>query len=272
MKVFVLGSNGMLGKYVSTYLKEYYEVIGVNRNLIDGSNTSENEIEITLSNLSIKKDDVLINCVGAIKPRVDELGDLNAIKVNSVFPRMLANVCEKLNVKMIHPTTDCVYTGKKGSYTENDTYDVNDVYGMTKALGEPNNCNVIRTSIIGEEVNQTRSLIEWVKSQKNNSVFGFTNHYWNGVTCLQFAKICKTIIENNSFWFGTRHVFSNTVTKKELVEYISQVYDLNIVVNPKETEIPCDRSISSIYENEFKVPNLKEQLEELKEFSKSLYK
>jgi len=271
MKVFVLGTTGMLGKYVSTFLKEYYEVIEVNRNLIDGSNTSEKEIENALSDSSIKKDDVLINCVGAIKPRVDELGDLNAIKVNSVFPRMLANVCEKLNVKMIHPTTDCVYTGKKGSYTENDTYDVNDVYGMTKALGEPNNCNVIRNSIIGEEVNQTRSLIEWVKSQKNNSVFGFTNHYWNGVTCLQFAKICKSIIDKNNFWVGTRHVFSNTVTKKELVEYISQVYDLNIVVNPKETEVPCDRSISSIYENEFLIPDLKEQLKELKEFSKSLY-
>ena len=113
----------MLGNYVSTYLKDYYEVIKVGRNLIDGSNTSENEIESVLLNLSIEKNDIIINCAGAIKPRVDELGDLNAIKINSVFPRMLANVCEKLEVKMIHPTTDCVYTGNKGSYNENDKYD-----------------------------------------------------------------------------------------------------------------------------------------------------
>ena len=182
MKVYVFGSRGMLGKYVRTYLENYYEVIEVNRNIIDGSDTTEFEIEDRLLNLFINKGDVVINCVGAIKPRVDELGDLNAIKVNSVFPRMLANVCEKLEVKMIHPTTDCVYTGNKGSYTENDKCDVNDVYGMTKSLGEPNNCMVIRTSIIGEEVGQTRSLIEWVKSQKDNTVFGFTNHFWKGLS------------------------------------------------------------------------------------------
>ena len=106
--------------------------------------------------LHVKSGDVIINCIGTIKPRVDSLGDLNAILVNSVFPRVLANVCETLGVNMIHPTTDCVYTGTKGSYDETDKYDVNDVYGMSKALGEPNNCTVIRTSIIGEEVGQTR--------------------------------------------------------------------------------------------------------------------
>jgi dTDP-4-dehydrorhamnose reductase len=271
MKVFVFGSNGMLGNYVSTYLKDYYEVIKVGRNLIDGSNTSENQIENVLLNLSIEKNDIIINCAGAIKPRVDELGDLNAIKINSVFPRMLANVCEKLEVKMIHPTTDCVYTGNKGSYNENDKYDVNDVYGMTKALGEPQNCTVIRTSIIGEEVGQTRSLIEWIKSVKGQTVFGFTNHYWNGVTCLQFAKICKEMIERNLFWSGTRHIHSNTVSKKELVELISEVYDLDVQVTPKETEISCDRSISSTYTHEIEIPTLKQQIEELKDFSKTLY-
>lgn len=272
MKVYVFGSRGMLGNYVSTYLKEFYDIIEVNRNILDGSNTNEKEIESVLNNLSVQGGDVVINCIGAIKPRVDELGDLNAIKINSVFPRMLANVCEKLNVKMIHPTTDCVYTGNKGSYDENDKYDVNDVYGMTKALGEPNNCMVIRTSIIGEEVGQNRSLIEWVKSQKNNTVFGFTNHFWNGVTCLQFAKICKQVMDKDLYWVGTRHLHSNTVSKKELVDLISESYDLSVKVTPKETEISCDRSINSIYTQDIEIPNLKVQIDELREFSKSLYK
>lgn len=272
MKVYVFGSKGMLGKYVTTYLENYYEVIEINRNIIDGSDTTEFEIEDRLTNLFINNGDVVINCYGAIKPRVDELGDLNAIKINSVFPRMLSNVCEKLNVKMIHPTTDCVYTGNKGSYNENDKCDVNDVYGMTKSLGEPENCMVIRTSIIGEEVGQTRSLIEWVKSQKGNTVFGFTNHFWNGVTCLQFAKICKETIEKNLFWVGTKHLHSNTVSKKELVELISDSYNLNVTVTPKETELSCDRSISTIHDHEIEIPSLKVQIDELKEFSKSLYK
>ena len=273
MKVFVIGSTGMLGKYVSTYLKDYYDLVEINRKDIDVSSIKESELKSRFINLNINEGDVVINCVGAIKPRVDELGDLNAILVNSVFPRILANVCEEFKVKMIHPTTDCVYTGNKGNYSENDIYDVADVYGMSKALGEPKNCTVIRTSIMGEEVNQGRSLIEWVKSEKNKTVFGFTNHFWNGVTCLEFAKICKKMIDNNIFWLGTKHLHSNTLNKKELVELISSSFNLNVNVIEKQTEKSCDRRITSIYNdiNQFNIPNLKTQLEELKEFSKSLY-
>ena len=272
MKIYVLGGTGMLGKYVTTYFKNYYEVVEINRNTLDASNTSEQEIEEVLKKLSVNGNDVVINCVGTIKPRVDELGDLNAIKVNSLFQRMMSNVCEKLGIKIIHPTTDCVYTGNKGSYNENDKYDVNDVYGMTKALGEPQNCTVIRTSIIGEEVGQTRSLIEWVKSVEGQTVFGFTNHFWNGMTCLQFAKVCKEIIEKNLFWLGIKHFHSNTVSKKELVETISEIYNLNVNVTPKETEIACDRSICSVHSHNVEIPSLDKQIQELKEFSKSLYK
>lgn len=274
MKIFVLGATGMLGKYVSKYLSENFDVIDVNRNILDASNMSEEKLDFIFSNqLKIKENDVIINCVGTIKPRVDELGDINAIVVNSIFPRILANVSNKFKAKLIHPTTDCVYTGLKGNYNENDKYDVGDVYGMTKALGEPNNCTVIRTSIIGEEVGQARSLVEWVKSNKNNTVFGFTNHMWNGVTCLQFAKIVETIIVKNLFWLGTKHVHSDKVSKKELVELISKIYELNISVTPKETEIKCDRTLSSIYEinDLLGVPTLNEQIIEMKKFHSILF-
>ena len=195
MKIYVLGSKGMLGRYVSTYLNDYYDVVNLSRDEVDASKVREEELRAKLHNLGIKKGDVVINCIGTIKPMVDALGDLNAIQVNSVFPRLLANVCEDMKVKLIHPTTDCVFTGLKGKYNENDIHDISDVYGRTKSLGEPNNCTVIRTSIIGEEVGQGRSLVEWIKSSSNTTVFGFTNHYWNGVTCLQFAKICEKIID-----------------------------------------------------------------------------
>jgi dTDP-4-dehydrorhamnose reductase len=274
MKVFVIGSTGMLGKYVSTYLKEHYDLVEISRKDIDVSNIKESELRSKFVHLKIKEGDVVINCAGTIKPRVDELGDLNAVLVNSVFPRILANVCEYYKVKMIHPTTDCVYTGNKGEYSENDTYDVSDVYGMSKALGEPKNCTVIRTSIIGEEVNQGRSLIEWVKSEKNKTVFGFTNHFWNGVTCLEFAKICKKMIDNNLFWVGTKHLHSNKLNKKELVELISKSFNLNVTVIEKETDKKCDRSMCTIYKNieDFEIPTLEEQLIELNKFSKNLYK
>jgi len=274
MKVFVIGGSGMLGKYVSTYLKDYFSVIEINRKIIDASKINEENLIEGLKSVGIVENDVIINCAGTIKPRVDELGDLNAILVNSVFPRVLANVCENIKVKLIHPTTDCVYSGNKGNYNENDKYDISDVYGMSKAMGEPNNCTVIRTSIIGEEVNQGRSLIEWIKSEKNKTVFGFTNHLWNGVTCLEFAKICKKMIDNDLFWVGTKHLHSNTVNKKELVEMISEVFNLNVTVVEKQTDVACDRSLSTIYDtaNVFSIPPLYEQINELYTFSNKLYK
>ena len=271
MQVIVLGSKGMLGKYVWSYLNKF-ECVGVNRDSLDASTVTEEKLEqLFIKELKTERGDVVINCMGTIKPRVDSLGDLNAILVNSVFPRVLANFCEKYGLKLIHPTTDCVYTGSKGSYNEHDKYDVSDVYGMSKAIGEPNNCTVVRTSIIGEEVNQGRSLVEWVKSSANTTVNGFTNHFWNGVTCLQFAKICEEIIKTDNFWTGIKHIHSNTLNKQELVQTISDVYGLNITVTPVETPVACDRSMSTIYDTGIVVPTLKQQIEEMKEFSKILY-
>ena len=275
-KIFVLGASGMLGRYVSKYLKSIgWYVIEIGRKELDASNITNNLTAIMdTAFIDVSEGDIVINCMGTIKPRVDELGDYNAIQVNSLFPRLLADACEHLKAHMIHPTTDCVYTGSKGSYNEDDQFDVGDVYGMSKALGEPSNCTVIRTSIIGEEVGQGRSLVEWVKSQKDSTVFGYTNHYWNGITCLEFAKVCDAMIEENIWWKGTKHLHSNTLNKKELVETISDVYNLNITVTPKEVEIGCDRSMSTIYPANldlFEIPSLRTQIEEMKEFSNTLY-
>ena len=273
MKIFVLGSKGMLGRYLVKYLSQYYKVIEINRDIIDASKETIETLSEKLKD-KIHNGDTVINCMGAIKPRVDQLGDLNAIQVNSVFPRVLANFCSDIGANLIHPTTDCVYSGLKGNYNENDKYDVSDVYGMSKAMGEPQNCTIIRTSIIGEEIGQSRSLVEWVKSNANKNVFGFTNHFWNGVTCLQFSKICKQIIDNHMFWKGTKHIFSNPLTKKELVETISEVYGLNITVTPKETEVMCDRTLSTIntLNKDLNIPSLKDQIVEMRDFSEILYK
>lgn len=271
MKIYVLGSSGMLGKYVSKYLGQKYTIVEINRDVIDASTVNKESLMAKMFHLGIHKGDVLINCVGTIKPRVDELGDTNAIIVNSVFPRILSKTCLEMGVNMIHPTTDCVYSGLKGSYTEEDKYDVSDIYGMSKAMGEPSDCTVIRTSIIGEEVGQKRSLVEWVKSNANNTVFGFTNHHWNGVTCLQFAKICEEIINKHLYWKGIKHIHSNSLNKKELVETISNIYGLNITVTPKETPTMCDRTLSSVYDTGIAIPSLEQQIIEMKEFSNILH-
>ena len=270
MKVLVFGASGMLGKYISTYLKgNEFNVQDVGRKDVDANDTRVQLQKFIQENTT--SGDVIINCMGTIKPRVADVGEKATILTNSIFPRELADLCAQYNIHLIHPTTDCVYDGLDGNYNEESKHNIDDVYGMSKSLGEPFNATVIRTSIIGEEVKQGRSLVEWVKSEKGNSVFGFTNHMWNGVTCLQFAKICEDIINNNEYWYGVRHIHSNTLNKKELVETISEVYDLGMTVVPKETETKCDRSLSSIYEHQFNIPSLRDQIIEMKDFSPVLY-
>ena len=273
MKVYVFGYKGMLGRYVYSYLKlKNYDAVGITRNEIDAAEYSEEELRALLFHNGFKKDDVIINCMGTIKPQVDKFGTLPAIKINSVFPHHLSNVCEKEGYKMIHITTDCVFSGKDGLYKENSPHDCTDVYGKTKSLGEPSNCTVMRTSIIGEEIGQSRSLIEWIKSMKDKSANGFTNHNWNGLTCLQVAKVFENIIADNKYWKGVRHIFSpNILTKYELVKTVSNIYDLDIKVVPVEAVGKCDRSMSTIYDDyKFDIPTIEEQIIELRDYKKNL--
>lgn len=262
----ILGSNGMLGRYVYHHFQylNNYKVTGITRKEFDVEKDSINKL-FPLTNCP----NVIINCIGVIKPRVDELGVLPSILVNSVFPHVLSNECYNQNIKMIHITTDCVFSGKKGLYTEEDEHDVTDTYGRTKSLGEPSNCTVIRTSIIGEEANQKRSLVEWIKSNKNSNINGFINHQWNGVTCLQLSKVIHKIIDTQTYWNGVRHVFSNKLNKYELLNIINDVYNLNINITPIESKTPCDRSLSTVYleiNDSFDIPDLYNQIEEMHDF------
>lgn len=273
MRIFVLGNKGMLGRYVYTYLKsKKHDVIGLSRENMDVSKSTYNEsnLKMLLEHFDVQKNDVVINCIGTIKPMVDKYGTLNAIKVNSLFPHLLSDACEKIGCKMIHITTDCVFSGKRGMYSEDDLHDCTDVYGKTKSLGEPANCTVMRTSIIGEEVGQGRSLVEWIKSMKNKPAKGFINHNWNGMTCLQVAKIFEDIIVNNKYWQGVRHVPSpNIINKFELVSAVSKTYELNIEITAAEDKNPIDRTMVSKFnplESNFDIPTIEQQIVEMKEF------
>jgi dTDP-4-dehydrorhamnose reductase len=268
MKILILGSSGMLGKYVSTYFKSKYDnVLSASRLDFEVNVSTNNQsIEKFLKDKNITENDVVINCIGLIKPQVDKYGSTLSIVVNSLFPNLLADECAKIKAKMIHITTDCVFSGKKGNYLETDTHDVSDTYGRTKSLGEPNSCTVIRTSIIGEEVGQKRSLVEWIKSNSNKEINGFDDHFWNGLTCLQVAKVIDQIIKEDNFWIGVRHVFSNKVDKYELLNIVNEIYNLNIKINKKTSGNYCDRSMGSNFLNNFDIPDLRKQIQEMKDF------
>ena len=261
--ILVLGSNGMLGTYIMEYFRRIpsFNVVGLTRKEFDAATDD-------VKHLDVHKYDVVINCIGTIKSVVDSVGTLNTILINSVFPHKLAVECETHNTRLIHITTDCVFDGATGHYSELDLHNPTDVYGKTKSLGEPLNAMVIRTSIIGEELQTKRSLIEWVKSNHNNTVNGYTNHTWNGVTCLELAKFIGGVIQNETYWTGIRHIFSpNEVTKLELVTMIAKAFNIKMSILHAETPVHVYRTLTSIYDHP--IPRtLEEQINELPGFFK----
>lgn len=266
--IYVLGHNGMLGRYTYRYLlSRGYDVVAVGRAQVDATRATRNRIR----SAGIRSKDVVINCIGAIKHKEFVAKETYAL-VNGAFPHILAAACNDVGCRLIHVTTDCVFDGLEGNYDENHYHNARDAYGMSKSIGEPEEATVIRTSIIGEEVGQAKSLVEWIKSNKGKEVNGFTNHHWNGITCLQFAKVCEKIIEEDMFWAGVKHIVSPTaVNKMELVQMVSDVYGLGIMVNPFETPVKCDRTLSSVRDEiEIEIPELLEQIEEMKKFGKVL--
>jgi dTDP-4-dehydrorhamnose reductase len=176
----------------------------------------------------LRPGDYIINCIGVIKPHINENSNesvINAIKVNSLFPRDLYELLRKKEVKVIQIATDCVFSGLKGDYSEKDMHDCLDVYGKTKSLGEVTGENFmnLRCSIIGPEIKSSKSLFEWIKNQeKNTNLKGFEDHIWNGVTTTVFGQICLGIVRNNLFQSGTFHLVpKDKVSKYELLSLIS---------------------------------------------------
>jgi len=268
MKVYVLGCTGMLGRYVYRYLKGTgkYKVIGTTRKYLDAEKASY----FAMESVGMVRGDVVINCIGQIKQHAD-VPEARYLALNTLFPISMAKICKDIGAHFIHVTTDCVFKGNGGNYTETATHDAEDIYGISKSMGEPRNCTVIRTSIIGEELKGKASLLEWVKSNAGKTINGFTNHRWNGITCLQFAKICEQIIDKEQYWIGVRHVTSPTaVNKYELSGMISSTFDLGITIKEFETPDPCDRTMESHYVPIFDVPELPVQLQELKDFGNIL--
>lgn len=262
MKILITGSTGMLGYTVAEYFtRKGYTVATLNRNSINFATCSFNDLNGVVVAISPQ---VIINCAGMIKQRTN-VSTADFIKVNSVLPNWLAAIANDLNIPMIHPTTDCIFSGQKGGYTENDPMDVTDIYGVSKYLGEFNTATIIRSSIVGEEKQNQLSLLEWVRSNRGKTVKGFTNHYWNGITCHKMAQIMEDIISKNLFWRGPIHVFSNDVTKAELVTIISKVYDLGVTVEPVGGD-KYDRTLRSIYGLNFDTADIEKQITDQKEF------
>jgi len=266
-KVLILGANGMLGSMVYDYLSKQadFDLRATVRNKHDLDKQDDFFIfdasTDKLENIFVKfKPDYIINCIGIINKYCqdgDASGVAKAIGINALFPYILAQAAKAIDARVIQIATDCVFSGRAGNYTESATHDALDVYGKTKSLGEARLDNIlhIRCSIIGPEIEHKVSLLEWfLKQEPGQTINGFANHRWNGVTTLQFAQLCQQIIDkgNNNFdkllktnW--VHHYVPNTsVSKYELLNIFNKVFETNyniIKVNQDGPDI--DRTLDT---------------------------
>lgn len=271
MRILVTGANGMLGFAVNSYFNAMkHDVLSITRSEFDIAKEPFLVFERIILNF---KPDLIINCSGVIKPQIAKNSIEDVLRVNSIFPHNLAKFSVKNKIKTIHITTDCVYSGLKGKYTETDYYDATDVYGMSKNSGEPTNIMTLRTSIIGEERGQGRSLLEWARGQKDKEVNGFTNHRWNGLTTVRLAQAIEQIINNNLYETGLFHLHSPDMpTKFELLQMLSKTYKLNLKIKAIEAADYCDRTLSSDFNLASKLikETVAEQIDQMSLFFKEV--
>jgi UDP-N-acetylglucosamine 4,6-dehydratase/5-epimerase len=267
VSLIVLGSTGMLGSHIVRYFRDFpnYQVIALDRKMLNITTDTLPSLQNTLENLGKRFPlVVLVNCIG--KTNKVNASEKEFDLINVQLPHALNHICSKNNWKFIQPSTDCVFSGSRPSgqgYSETDQSDATDLYGHSKYLGE---CGmVIRLSIIGKETAVVkRGLYEKVLSSPGMN--GYTNHHWNGVTCLEYAKILQQIIQNNLWWIGVRHIVPDyIVTKEQLISSIKNVNKLNICITPTVEHLN-NRVLTTIYNTKIYINNLDTQLIQLKDF------
>ena len=192
------------------------------------------------------KPEIVLNCIGVIKQLKEAKDPILSIEINSLFPHKLANYIANAKTRLIHISTDCVFSGLKGNYKEFDNSDAKDLYGRTKHLGELinyDNCITLRTSIIGPELKGKVSLLEWFLSQKN-PIKGFTNAIYSGFTTLELINIIESYIIKKPSKNGLYHLSSNPISKYELLKIIAKTYNVKTEIEPDE-EFKNNKSLNS---------------------------
>ena len=266
--ILVLGSSGMLGHVVTKYFEEKsYDVYNLSHRIkinerteiMDVTNFSE--FDKYLNKLKV---DVIVNCIGILNEDAENNPD-KAILLNSYLPRFLEKKYMNTKVKIIQISTDCVFSGKTGNYTEDSFRDGDSIYARTKTLGEINNNKdlTIRTSIIGPDINEDGiGLFHWFMNQKG-TIYGFKNAYWTGVTTIELAKGIEKLIKNDVA--GLYHFVPNEkISKYNLLNIIAEIFNRNITIIPKEDYYVDKSLINTRTDCKYVIPTYREMIEEMK--------
>lgn len=285
MKILVLGGDGMLGHQLLKSLSPHHDVSVTLRRelaayraygLFDSSNSHDNvdvlDRDRLLDLISEVRPDWVMNAVGIVKQRPQANEVIPSLKVNSLLPHELSLIVRCAGARLVHFSTDCVFSGRKGAYAESDQPDPVDLYGRSKLLGEVDaaHCLTLRTSIIGHELSRRKSLIEWFLAQRGR-VFGFRKAIYSGFTTIELARVLDRIITDYPDASGVWHLASAPIDKFSLLEIVKKQYGLDTEIVPDDAFV-CDRSLDgSRFEAAFdyQPPSWERMISEMREQHRS---
>lgn len=259
MKILVLGASGMIGSAMVRVLGENsaWEVFGTLRSedakrfflpavagkLLPGVDIDNQDTLLRV--FSRVRPDVVVNCIGLTKHHKESEDPVLAIPINALLPHRIAELCAVARARLIHVSTDCVFSGLKGSYVESDPADARDIYGKTKFLGEVDypHAVTLRTSTIGHEFQSTHGLLEWFLSQEGKCK-GFERAIFSGLPSTVFAQVVRDVVIPRTDLSGLYHVGAEAINKYELLRLIAKVYGKSIEVT-RDGSFAIDRSLDS---------------------------
>ncbi len=258
MKILVLGASGMLGNAMLRVMsaQEAWSVFGTVRGadpalhaaapravLIPGVHADQPDS--LLAAFAQARPNVVINCVGLVKQLSNAEDPLVAVPINTLLPHRLARMCEVAGARLVHVSTDCVFSGKEGNYTEFDLADAQDVYGRSKLLGEVDypHAVTLRTSIIGHELRSAHGLIDWFLSQQVQ-VKGYTEAVFSGLPTCELARVVRDFVIPHASLRGVYHVAAEPISKHDLLQIVNREYGKNLQIEPDD-QVKINRSLDA---------------------------
>lgn len=257
--ILVTGAHGMLGHVVCRVLSRTHRVTGTCRGseadypAIDGVEADHFSLieRVDLADprnlaerLPADDIDVVVNCAGLIKQRPEAKNPFAILQANALAPKRLAQWCDARGARLIHVSTDCVFSGRRGGYSEEDAPDPVDLYGLSKVLGEVTAAPhlTLRTSIIGPQLVGQEGLFAWFLAQRGQAVRGYARAIFSGLTTPAFAHVLKQIVEASTPMSGLHHVAAVPISKYELLCEIDRRLGLGVAIERDEDTV-CDRSL-----------------------------
>jgi dTDP-4-dehydrorhamnose reductase len=260
MKILILGAAGMLGHRLCQSLSERFEIWVtfrgkpieqvtnqfISKERLIGGVDAKN-LESVRAALDKVHPDAVINCIGIVKQRDEAKQAVASIQINALFPHQLAEMCEIIGARTIQVSTDCVFSGFKGNYSELDNPDPVDIYGRTKLLGELNrpNCLTLRTSIIGWQLNTFSSLLSWFALQRGKRIKGYKRAIYSGFSTIVLSQLIGDIIETRPDLHGLYQVASEPISKYDLLLRFRDIVSWTDITLEPDNQFFCDRSLNA---------------------------